>query len=530
MQKTKRLLAGAESNAAEINKYKQKLRDAQSSLSDLQYKLQQSEREVATATARVTSLEKESETAKQESKLTAEVAEKLTTLEQELEKEKKARASLQEQHKADTLDLRNKLSAKESLLEAKEKMIKLVTAKNESLQKKEAALKRQVKEAEAAVVESATKQAAEIASSKEEMDELKDELKCAEEEVKRCRDAKASVSKLQSKLEQSDRALATEKAKVASMQEEAKKQAAKWELKLAEQQVKAEDDKGAEAELVGVRQNLDDTEKALVRLQEQVKADTLELEKKVAAKEVLLEAKDKMLKLATAKSERLEKNEATLKQEICDARMAVASSKEKLDEIKDELKCAEEEVSRCRDSQASVLNLQSKLERSEQELTMVKAKVASMEEETKKQASMREASVLSESKTQASDEQAKLASSEQRLYEKEKEWLAVKEQLEAESLGLQSKLSSKEKLLEAKDRMLKLVTAKSEALQKAEGTLKQDVGDAQAALAEAATKHAVEIEASREALEEVRDELKCAEEEVSRCRTRLNEVSWSTRA
>ena len=358
MVKLRGLVTDAESYAAEINKYKQKMREAQSTGSDLQYKLEQTERELVIMKAKVTSMEQEAD--KQltdwEFKLVAQQTKEANTLKEKMAQNDKVRATFQEQLKGETLDLQNKLSAKDSLLEAKEKLLKLVTSKSQSLQKKEETLKQQVKDAQEVLAEMAAKHAAELASLKEQLDKVRDELKCAEEEVIRCRDAHSSVENLQNKLEKAERELIASKAKVASMEQYTVKLVD--ESKLNARQTKNADD-CVEDKLSSFEQQLDESKKAYLNLQEQVKAETLHSQKELSVTHALLEAKEKKLKLVTAKCEALEKNEAALKQELKEAQEAVAiaaakhaanmvSLKEEMDEVKDELKCAEEEVSRSR--------------------------------------------------------------------------------------------------------------------------------------------------------------------------------------
>ena len=160
---------------AEINKHKQKMNDALSTTLELKYKLQQAERELSSPKTKMTLEAAEQESpAEFESKLQqVDGINNIASLEQELVTKNQEYSTLQEKMKEETANLRNNLEAKNALLVAKEKMLTLVTTKVEKLQTKEK--------------DAAAKHAAEIISLKEEWEETKEELQCAEEEVARCR-------------------------------------------------------------------------------------------------------------------------------------------------------------------------------------------------------------------------------------------------------------------------------------------------------------------------------------------------------
>lgn len=499
---TRKLLADAESNAAEFNKYKKKARDAQSSASELQYKLQQKEREVSYLEAKAEEQKAEYEAKLAESSSTAEEAtkEKLANLHRQLKEKDKMYASLEEQLKTATVDWQKKLSAKDALLDAKEKMHQLVKAKSESLQKKEKALTQQVKQTQDACAEATEKHAAEMVSYKEELDEVKDELKCAEEEVTRCRESQLASSKLQTKLEETER-------KLVAAKKEAEKQTVERELKLSEHHAKGGNENITKEQLARLQLKVDQKCKSCATLEKQLKAQSLDHQKQLSAKDSLLEAKDKKLKLVTTKNDSMEKNEAAIKQEIQDARAAVDLAKQELDQLKHELKCAEEEVSRCRKEQSSASQIQ------------LREKMAQTSEQEWK---------LSEDQVQTDDAdfaREMLIGLQQQLDEKDKVCAALQEKLQTETVEIKNKLSKKDMLLEAKAKMLMLVTTKSDSLQKNEAALKRAAMEAKTALAEAATKHAAEMDSSKQEFGFIKDDLKCAEEEASRCRDKLEKVS-----
>jgi chromosome segregation ATPase len=181
LSKMGKLLQQKESSTAEISKYKQKMNEALSTASELQYKLQQAKRELSLLTFKM----EQEQTAKVESNLLSRIDEgtttnKLATLEQELAEKTSAYTILQQQMNEETALLQSKLAAKDALLEAKDKMLVAFKSKLEKLQHKA----KQVEE----------KHAAEITQIKEEWEETRDELKCAEAEVLRGRTRIQEVS------------------------------------------------------------------------------------------------------------------------------------------------------------------------------------------------------------------------------------------------------------------------------------------------------------------------------------------------
>ena len=175
LAKIGKLLNQKESTVAEINKYKQKLNDALSAMSELKHKLQQAERELSSLKTKMTTEAAEQQSAAGfESKLQqVDAISNIASLEQQLVTTNQEYSTLQDKMNEETINLQKKLEAKDALLVAKEKMLTLVTTKVEKLQMKEKDL--------------AAKHAAEIISLKEEWEETKEELQCAEEEVARCR-------------------------------------------------------------------------------------------------------------------------------------------------------------------------------------------------------------------------------------------------------------------------------------------------------------------------------------------------------
>jgi chromosome segregation ATPase len=183
-----KVLQQKESSTAEIVKYKQKMNEALSTASELQYKLQQAERELSSL---VTFKMEQEQTQKVESNVLSRVVldeettttNKLaTTLEQqeELAETTSAYTILQQQRNEETALLQSKLAAKDALLEAKDKMLVAFKSKLEKLQDK-------AKQVEA-------KHAVEIIQIKEEWQETRDELTCAEAEVRRGRTRIQEVS------------------------------------------------------------------------------------------------------------------------------------------------------------------------------------------------------------------------------------------------------------------------------------------------------------------------------------------------
>jgi chromosome segregation ATPase len=527
MQKTRKLLSDTESNAAEINKYKETTRVTQSTIAELENKLDEREREVNSLKAKVSAWEKDAATSKAEyeSKLAISarasekaIKEKEANLHQELQEQKTAYTALEEQHETEVTEWRKNQSQKDALLEAREKMYNLVKAKSESFQKKETAMKQQLKQAQTALSEANTKHSADIASLQEELEEIKDELKCAEEEVKRYRQSQSSSSKVEAKLKETEKELAAAMAMVASMEKQAQ---VKQESKVSEDHSINEDKDVTTEQLSSLQLELEEKNKAIVTLKEQLQSQSSGFKSQLLKKDSLLQAENVMLKLVTEKSEAMEAEQARLTQEIHDSEAALVSTKEELGKLKQELKQA-------RDSLSLASQLQFKLEETEKKLALATANATFVAENVDNEASEREreAKLVAE-QVQTEDLNTKGAEHvclQQQLDEKEKECLILKEQLQLETQELKNKLSKKDELLKAKEKMIKLVTAKSESLQKNEASSKRAAMDAKKALEEAVAKHVAEMASYKEEMDDIKDELKYAQQEVSRCRSELKEV------
>lgn len=526
MQKTRKLLSDTESNAAEINKYKEITKVTQSTIAELENKLDEREREVNSLKAKVSAWEKHAATSKAEyeSKLAISarasentIKEKEANLHQELQEQKTAYMALEEQHETEVAEWLKKQSQKDALLEAREKMYNLVKAKNESFQKKETAMKQQLKQAQTALSEANTKHAADITSLQEELEEIKDELKCAEEEVERYRESQSSSSKVEAKLKETEKELAAAMAMVASMEKQAQ---VKKESKVSEDHSMNEKDVTTE-QLSSLQLELEEKNKAIVTLKEQLQSQSSGFKSQLLKKDSLLQAENVMLKLVTEKSEAMEAEQARLTQEIQHSEAALVSTKEELGKLKQELKQA-------RDSLSLASQLQFKLEETEKKLALATANATFMAENVDKEASEREREAkLAAEHVQTEDLNTKRAEHvclQHQLDEKEKECLILKEQLQLERQELKNKLSKKDELLKAKEKMIKLVTAKSESLQKNEASSKRAAMNAKKALEEAVAKHVAEMASYKEEMDDIKNELKYAQQEVSRCRSELKEV------
>jgi chromosome segregation ATPase len=167
----RKLLQQRESSTAEISKHKQKMNEALSNASEAQHKLQQAERELSFLKSK---MNQEQQTAESKSRRVHEDAtNKVASLEQELVGKASEYSILQDQSREETASYESKLAAKDALLNAKENLLAAFKAKVEKLQQKEKQLE--------------AKHAADISQMKEEWEETKDELTCAEAEVLRGR-------------------------------------------------------------------------------------------------------------------------------------------------------------------------------------------------------------------------------------------------------------------------------------------------------------------------------------------------------
>jgi chromosome segregation ATPase len=497
----------------------------QSTIAELENKLDEREREVNSLKAKVSAWEKDAATSKAgyESKLAISarasekaIKEKEANLHKELQEQKTAYTALEEQHETEVAEWRKKQSQKDALLEAREKMYNLVRAKSESFQKKETAMEQQLNQAQTALSEANKKYAADIASLQEELEEIKDELKCAEEEVKRYRKSQSSSSKVEAKLKETEEELAAAMAMVASMEKQAQ---VKQESKVSEDHSMNEDKDVTKEQLSSLQLKLEEKNKAIVTLKEQLQSQSSGFKSQLLKKDSLLQAENVMLKLVTEKSEAMEADQARLTQEIQDSEAALVSTKEELGKLQQELKQARDSVS---------LASQFKLEETEKKLALATANATSVAENVDKEASEREREAkLAAEQVQTEDLNTKGAEHvclQQQLDEKEKECLVHKKQLQLETQKLKNKLSTKDELLKAKEKMIKLVTAKSESLQKNEASSKRAAMDAKKALEEAVAKHVAEMASYKGEMDEIKDELKYAQQEVSRCRSELKEV------
>lgn len=170
-----------EANTAEIQKYKQKINEALVTASEARCKLQQAERELSFLKSKMS---QETAEAKSQQVVRDDATNKVASLERELVEKASEYSVLQNQSREETASLESKLAAKDALLNANEKMLAEFKAKVEELQLKEKQLE--------------AKHAAEITQIKEEWEETKDELTCAEAEVLRGRTRIQEVRRLYS--------------------------------------------------------------------------------------------------------------------------------------------------------------------------------------------------------------------------------------------------------------------------------------------------------------------------------------------
>jgi chromosome segregation ATPase len=168
-----------EANTAEIQKYKQKLNEALVTASEARCKLQQAERELSFLNSK---MNQETAEAKSQQVVRDDDTNKIASLERELVEKASLYSVLQNQAREETAPLESKLAAKDALLNATEKMLAEFRTKVEELQLKEKQLE--------------AKHAAEITQIKEEWEETKDELTCAEAEVLRGRTRIQEVRRL----------------------------------------------------------------------------------------------------------------------------------------------------------------------------------------------------------------------------------------------------------------------------------------------------------------------------------------------